>query len=240
MLDKRDFAPIGYQRINKTTGKEVAWGDIVKGYEYKKNEYVALSDADFKHANIKATETIDIDTFCDIAEIPPMYYDTPYYLRPGSKGQKVFRLLMKALQATNKAAVATFVMRGRQHLCVVTPQKDSLMLITLRFSDEILPTIVSESAPSIAASELDMAKKLIEQMSGRFKPEQFKDTYKADLKRRIQEKIKKRQVHVLETPEPAADRPKAEVIDLMAALKASLKRKSTGTNRAARSRSAQR
>jgi DNA end-binding protein Ku len=82
MLDSRDFAPVGYHRINKETGKEVDWGNIVKGYEFKKGQFVALSDADFRHANIKASETIAIDTFCEAAQIPSMYYEKPYYLSP--------------------------------------------------------------------------------------------------------------------------------------------------------------
>src|SRR6202020_3021200 len=88
-LDSRDFSPVGYQRVNKSTGKEVDWGHIVKGYEYKKGEFVALADADFKHANVKASETIQIDTFCDVAQIPSMYYEKPYYLCPAKGGDKV-------------------------------------------------------------------------------------------------------------------------------------------------------
>jgi DNA end-binding protein Ku len=229
MLDSRDFEPIGFRRVNKATGAEVDWGHIVKGFEYKKHEYVALSDADFKHANVKASETIDIDTFCDAADIPAFLYDTPYHLRPGKGGEKVFQLLRQALQQTGKVAVATFVMRGRQHLCVVTPQAGGLMLLTLRFADDVSPgpREAGGAAPRVSGAELTMAKKLIDQMSGPFRPGQFKDTYRADLKRRIQEKIRKKQVHVLEVAEPESRQPKAEVIDLMAALKASLQKRGT-------------
>jgi DNA end-binding protein Ku len=229
LLDSRDFSPVGYHRINKSTGKEVDWPHIVKGYEYEKGRYVALSDADFKHANIKASETIAIATFCEAEDIGPIYYDTPYYLVPSKGGRKVYSLLRQALKATKKVAVATFVMRGRQHLCAVEPNGESLMLITLRFSDELLPAArekASDSAdPAISAAELTMAKRLVAEMSGTFKPEQFKDTYRADLKRRIQDKIRKKQWHTIEVEKPVeTDRPKAQVIDLMAALKASLKR----------------
>ena len=139
MLDSRDFAPVGYHRVNKNTGKEVDWSHIVKGYEYKKGEFVALADADFKHANVKASETIEIDTFCDVAQIPAMYYDKPYYLAPSKGGDKVYSLLRQALEATDKVAVATFVMHQRQHLCAIAPHDSSLMLLTLRFADEVLP-----------------------------------------------------------------------------------------------------
>jgi DNA end-binding protein Ku len=246
LLDSRDFAPVGYQRINKTTGKEVDWGHIVKGYEYEKNQYVALTDEDFKHANVKATETIEIDTFTDAGGIPPMYFETPYYLAPKKGGEKVYSLLRQALQSSHKVAVATFVMRGRQHLCVVAPNEGALMLLTLRFANEVLPPAALENAAgnakaSVSAAELSMARKLVDQMSGAFKPAMFKDTYRADLLRRVQEKIRKKQTHSLETDEAVeTERPKAQVIDLMEALKNSLKKKGTATRTAAKKSSAAR
>ena len=223
MLDSRDFAPVGYRRVNKNTGKEVDWPHIVKGYEYKKGEYVALADADFKHANVKASETIQIDTFCDGAQIPAMYYDKPYYLAPAKGGEKVYSLLRQALQATDKVAVATFVMHQRQHLCAISPQGSSLMLLTLRFADEVLPAAEHKAAAKISTAELAMAKQLVQSMQGNFDAAKFKDTYRADLRRRVQEKIRNKETHSLEVEEPrSGERPKAQVIDLMAALKASL------------------
>src|SRR5450432_2517891 len=223
MLDNRDFAPVGYQRVNKKTGKEVDWAHIVKGYEYKKGDFVALSDADFKHANVEASETIEIDTFCDVSQIPAMFYEKPYYLAPAKGGDKVYSLLRHALEATNKVAVATFVMHQRQHLCAIAPQGPSLMLLTLRFADEVLPPAESKSTAKISSAELAMAKQLVQSMQGNFTASKFKDTYRADLKRRIQEKIRKKETHSLDVEEAANDdRPKAQVIDLMAALKASL------------------
>jgi DNA end-binding protein Ku len=238
-LDSRDFAPVGYQRINKSTGKAVEWQYIVKGYEYKKGEYVALSDADFKHANVKATETIQIDTFTHAADIPPAYFETPYYLAPAKGGQKVYALLREALRATHKVAVASFVMRGRQHLCAVAAMDDVLMLLTLRFANEILPPAAAAAkftakSGRLTAAELSMAKKLVEEMSGPWKPGAFKDTYRADLMRRIQEKIRRKQVHSLAADAvQAPERPKAQVIDLMEALKNSLKRRAPNRNPAA-------
>jgi DNA end-binding protein Ku len=238
LLDSRDFAPVGYQRINKTTGKEVDWAHIVKGYEYEKGQYVALSDADFRHANVKATETIEIRTFSDAAEIPAMYFETPYYLAPKKGGEKVYSLLRQALQSSGKVAVASFVMRGRQHLCAVAPNQDVLMLLTLRFPQEILPRVVIKGAggsgkSSVTSAELSMAKKLIEQMSGTFNPSAFEDSYRADLMSRVREKIRKKQTHSLDAdPTAAAERPKAQVIDLMEALKNSLKKKATAERNA--------
>lgn len=222
MLDSRDFSPIGYQHINKRTGKEVDWKHIVKGYEYKKGTYAVLTDADFKHANVKASETIQVETFCEATDIPYLYYEKPYYLAPAKGGAKVYSLLRQALSATGKAAVATFVMHQRQHLCAVAPSDSSLTLLTLRFPDEILPT-EQEASVKIASTELSMAKQLIEQMSGSFVPSHFKDTYHSDLRRRVQEKIRNKETHALDIEPPGeAERPKAEVIDLMDALKASL------------------
>ena len=225
MLDSRDFAPVGYQRVNKKTGKEVDWSHIVKGYEYKKGDYVALADADFKHANVKASETIEIDTFCDVSQIPAMYYEKPYYLAPAKGGDKVYTLLRQALASTGKVAIATFVMHQRQHLCAIAPQGPSLMLLTLRFADEILPASEHKTASKISPTELAMAKQLVQSMAGTFTATKFKDTYRADLKRRVQEKIQNKQTHSLDVAEPDRDkRPKAQVIDLMAALKASLQK----------------
>jgi DNA end-binding protein Ku len=224
MLDSRDFAPVGYHRVNKNTGKEVDWSHIVKGYEYKKGEFVALADADFKHANVKASETIEIDTFCDVTQIPAMYYDKPYYLAPTKGGDKVYSLLRQALEATDKVAVATFVMHQRQHLCAIAPHDSSLMLLTLRFADEVLPA-ETKPAGKISAAELAMAKQLVQSMEGKFSAGKFKDTYRSDLKRRVQEKIRNKETHSLDVEEPESEaRPRAQVIDLMAALKASLKK----------------
>jgi DNA end-binding protein Ku len=229
-LDSRDFSPVGYQRINKSTGKEVDWAHTVKGYEYEKGHYVALSDADFKHANVKAAETIEIANFTDLDQIPPMYFETPYYLSPQKGGQKVYALLRQALQSTKKAAVGTFVMRGRQHLCVIVANGELLVLITLRFANEVLAPAQARGAvesgkdKKATPAEVAMARKLIEQMSGPFRPAAFKDTYRADLMRRIEEKIRTKQTHAL-SEESAVERPKAQVIDLMEALRNSLKKK---------------
>lgn len=225
LLDSRDFAPVGYERVNKKTGKSVDWKDIVKGYEYQKGQYVALSEADFKHANPKASETIDIASFTNAADISPVFYANPYYLEPAKGGMRVYALLAEALRSSAKVAVATFVMRGRQHLCAIAAQEKKLMLIALRFAGEILPAVKQSSAETAAkpkAAELSMARKLIDEMTRDFKPQAFHDTYREDLMRRIRDKIKNGQTHELEA-EPKTARPKAEVVDLMAALKGSLK-----------------
>ena len=225
-LDRRDFSPVGYQRINKRTGKVVEWADIVKGYQYQKGEYVALSDEDFRQANVKATQTVDIQQFTEMANIPPGYFETPYFLAPGKGGAKVYALLREALKKAKKAAVATFVMRGRQHLALLYPEGKALMLNTMRFSEEIRSADdldLPEKTGGVAPKELAMAERLIDEMTAEWDPSQFKDTYSKDLLARIKEKIRNKETHELtaatKTREP---RQSAQVIDLMEVLKKSL------------------
>ena len=225
-LDRRDFSPVGYQRVNKRTGKVVEWADIVKGYQYKKGEYVALSDEDFRKANVKATQTIDIQQFTDAASIPPEYFETPYFLAPGKGGAKVYALLREALKKSKKVAVATLVMRGRQHLAMLHPNGNALMLNTLRFEEEIRAADdldLPGKAAGIAPKELAMAERLIDEMTGEWKPSQFKDTYSKDLLARVKEKIRNKETHQLTAAQKTREpRQSAQVIDLMEVLKKSL------------------
>jgi DNA end-binding protein Ku len=230
LLDRRDFAPIGYQRYNKHTGKVVDWGDIVKGYEYRKGQYVALTDEDFRQANVEASQTIDIVTFVERSDIPPEYFEMPYYLEPAEGGEKTYVLLREAMRGGSKAAIGSFVIRGRQHFCAILAHEKALMLNTLRFAEEMveardldIPGGTARGA-NLSTQELATAKLLVKEMTGSWNPHALKDTYRQDLMRRINEKIRKRQTHEL-TP-PAAEeeeRPSAEVIDLMAVLQKSLK-----------------
>jgi DNA end-binding protein Ku len=246
LLDSRDFAPVGYQRINKRTGKVVEWGDIVKGYEYKKGEYVALSDEDFRQANVKASQTIEITSFTNSADIAPEFYENPYYLVPTKGGEKGYALLREALLRTGKVAVGSVVMRGRQHFGVIGANKRVLLFNTLRFAAELRSLDDLDVAPpaskaaNVAPREVAMAEKLLEEMSAPWKPGEYHDTYREDLMRRIQDKVRKRQIHVLTPKEktPKEGQKSAEVIDLMAVLKKSLESRSAGAKRAAAPRSA--
>jgi DNA end-binding protein Ku len=245
LLDSRDFAPVGYQRINKRTGKVVEWGDIVKGYEYKKGEYVALSEEDFRQANVKASQTIEITSFTSSADIAPEYYENPYYLVPTKGGEKGYALLRETLLRTGKVAVGSIVMRGRQHFGVIGADKRVLLFNTLRFAAEIrslgdLDVAASTSkAADVSPKEVAMAEKLLEEMSAPWKPDEYHDTYREDLMRRIEEKVRKRQTHVLTPKEkaPKEGQKSAQVIDLMAILKKSLESRSAGAKSAATPRS---
>jgi DNA end-binding protein Ku len=228
MLDRRDFAPVGYKRYNKKTGAEVAWGDIVKGYEYEKGQYVVLSEEDFRRANVKASETIDIVLCVAATEIPPPLYETPYYLAPAGRGGKAYALLRDVLAESQRVAVAQFVMRGTPHLAAILPAGKGMVLNTLRYEDELrdmsgLELPAARSAPT--AKERALAKRLVDDMSGHFKPAAFHDTYHEDLMKRIHEKVKKGETHEITAPEAKGEgKPRsAEVIDLAALLADSLR-----------------
>src|SRR3954464_12012164 len=134
LLDKRDFAPVGYQRYNKSTGKVVDWNEGVKGSEYEKGEYVVLTDEDFRRANVEASRAIDIQAFVDRDAIAPYYFDTPYFLVPDKNGERVYALLREALEQSKKLAVATFVLRSRQHVAALMPVEKIIVLNMLRYS----------------------------------------------------------------------------------------------------------
>src|ERR671936_2935292 len=136
MLDRRDLAPVGYKRVNKASGKEVPWDDVVKGYEYEDDKYVVLSEEDFRRANPEAAKTVDIMAFVDLKDIPPQFFETPYYLAPGKRGEKAYALLRDALKKAGKAGIATVVIKTRQYLAAVYPQDGVLVMDTLRYADE--------------------------------------------------------------------------------------------------------
>ncbi|NYI01062.1 Ku protein [Cupriavidus plantarum] len=239
MLDKRDMAPIGYQRINKHTGKPVESDDIVKGYAYEKDEYVVLSDEDFKQANVEATQTVDIVSFVDAASIPPYYFETPYYLEPDKRGERGYALLHETMRRTGRAALAMVVLRNRQHLAALLVSGKALVLNTMRFADEVLPiedlALPKGGKQGASAREVDMAEKLVEDMTEDWAPEQYRDTYRDDLMAVIDAKIKSGNTHLL-TPasEDTAPATKgAKVIDMMALLRDSLGKRGKPGKRAA-------
>jgi DNA end-binding protein Ku len=169
-------------------------------------------------------------SFAERSDIPPEYFETPYYLEPAEGGEKTYALLREAMQGGSKVAIGSFVIRGRQHFCAILVQGRALMLNTLRFAEEIVPADEIDLPPAnarqakVTSQELAMARRLVDEMTGEWDPTAYRDTYRRDLMRRIKEKIRKRQTHVL-TPasEPEDERPSAEVIDLMAVLRRSLK-----------------
>jgi DNA end-binding protein Ku len=229
LLDRRDMAPIGYERINKRTGKAVAWDDIVKGYEYEDGRYVVMSDEDFRQANPKATQTVEILAFVDADSIEPRYFDTPYRLTPDKRGEKGYALLRETLKRAGKIGIAQVVIRTRQHLAALLPQDKFLMLQALRYADEILPDAELEEPPAslkaagVGAREIKMAEQLVADMTEPWKPQAYKDTFRNDLLARVKQKIKAGETELVTQPEKGGTKQEgAQVIDLMAALKRSI------------------
>jgi DNA end-binding protein Ku len=227
MLDKRNLAPVGYRRYNKENDKEVPWDDIVKGYEYEKGRYVVLSEADFKAANVEATQTVDILHFTEAGDLPFMLYETPYYLAPDKRGERGYALLCETLTQARKIAVAQVVIRTRQSLAVVAPFEDVLVLNTLRWPGDLrspkeldLPT----ARGSVNKNEMAMALKLVEEMTHPLDPSAYHDTYREDIMARVHAKIKAGETELI-TPEAKEPARKAEVIDLMSLLKRSVEQK---------------
>ena len=218
MLHKTDQAPIRYAKICSKEGKEVPFEEIVKGYEYTKGQFVVLSDEDFEAADSKKTSTIDIVEFADEDEIDVRYLDKPYYLEPGKGADKPYALLREALRQRNRLAVATFVLRQRGHLALIKTVGQVLVLNQMRFPADIKSAGGIKLPPKTAATEreLDMALKLVDQLTHPFIPEDFHDTYTEELQTRIDAKVKGKPA-----PSPEAA-PATPTQDLMAALIASL------------------
>jgi DNA end-binding protein Ku len=230
MLDKRDLQPVGYKRYNKTTGDEVAYEDIVKGYEWEDGHYVTLEKEDFKRANVEATQTVDIVGFIGANDIPPYYLESPYYLAPGKHGDKGYALLREVLERTGKVAIATVVIRTRQHTAVLYPRDNVLVLNTLRYASELRPARDLDvpkdlKDAKVQPNEIKMAERLIDDMSMKWKPEDYHDTYRDDLLKLIEEKAAGK---LKKAPKARAPR-EAEVIDFAALLEKSLaSRRKTG------------
>jgi DNA end-binding protein Ku len=192
-VDRRDHALIGYERVNKETRKPVAWGDIVKGYEIRKGEYVVVTDEDFEKANVQASRSIDIQDFVPAGSIEAAFFDRPYFLAPDKRGNKAYFVLRDVLARKGLAAVALVVIRTRQHLCAVSaPEGDFLALELLRFSHELRPAREVLGAPErpvkATAKESALAEQLIDQMVVDWDPGKYRDSYRDDLLAAIREK----------------------------------------------------
>ncbi|WP_312340814.1 non-homologous end joining protein Ku [Stutzerimonas nitrititolerans] len=232
-LDKRSMDRVGYKRINKTTGEEIDSENIVKGVEYEKGHYVVLSDEEIKAAHPKATQTVDIVSFVDAKDISFLYIDTPYYLTPDRRGEKVYALLRETLIETGKVGIANVVLRNKQHLAVVMPLGKALVMNTLRWADEVRGVEYLEMKDEalnadLNKRELDMAKRLVEDMSEDWDPTQFKDTFQDQIMELVETKAREGRLEAVGGPEEAVDRRSADVIDLTELLKRSLAAKPKG------------
>jgi DNA end-binding protein Ku len=246
MLDEKGLSRIKFRRVNADTGKEVPYERIVKGYEYKPGHYVVMNEGDFKKANPKATQTIDIEDFALLEDVDLLMFERPYYLVPQKGAEKGYFLLRQALADTKKVAVAKIVIRTKQHLCLIFPRGDYLILELLRFAHQVKE--VSEvnylkevnKRVSYTQKELKMAEDLIAGMTSKWKPEQYKDTYYSDLMKLIQAKVKQGKGKLVKEPkEEKLEPPTDNVVDLMPLLAKSLAaKKSTRTRKKAASKPA--
>jgi DNA end-binding protein Ku len=229
MLDSRNNKPVRYERVNSETGEEVPWKDIVKAYEYDKGSYVILDETDIKAAAPESHEAVEIETFVDADSISPVYFEKPYVLVPGKKAEKGYVLLRETLARTRKIGIARVVIRTREYLAAVMPDHDALIMVLLRYEQEIVDpadfNIPSKKASEyrVTDKELDMATQLIESMAGEWKPAEFRDEFRERLHAVIEKRLK--QKGVVNAPEPEAHQPEnaaTNVVDFMSLLKKSI------------------
>src|SRR2546429_5753190 len=237
LLRKTDLSPINYKRVAEKDGREVAWDEIVKGYEYEKGKFVILKDEDFQRVDIEATQTVDIQDFVDLEEIDPMFFYKPYYLEPQNWGDKAYALLRDALKDTNKVGVAKVVIKTRQYLAGVKPEDGALVLELMHFADELADPekLHVPKKMEVGKREMSMAKSLIDTMSSKWNPEKYKDDYREALMEVIEEKVEAGGKEIAEKPRKA---PKpTKVIDLVSVLQKSLEETGTKQKTTAKSRS---
>ncbi|MDQ3272443.1 MAG: Ku protein [Pseudomonadota bacterium] len=233
-LDKRSMDPVGYKRINKKTGKEITKENIVKGIAYEDGQYVVLSAEEIAGAYPKTTQTIEIESFVPNTDIPFVYLERPYYIAPINKGKKVYALLRDTLLKTQRVGIARVVIQTKQHLAVLVPSGPGLILNLLRWGADIrswedldLPAEGSKAA-GLSDKELSMAKQLVDDMTGKWQPEQFSDSFKDDIMALVKQKVKEGKIETVEQPgedEETAGRSGARIIDLTELLQRSLRNK---------------
>ena len=231
-LDKRDLAPVGYDKVRKDTGEHVDNDEIVRGFEVEKGRYVPLEEEDLDRLDIELTKTIDICDFVDLGEIDPIYFRKAYYLLPEEGAEKAYRLLVRALEETGKVGIAKVVIRSKQHLAALRPWEGVLVLETMYYADEVRQPERADGKVRVSKPEVEMAKSLVENLSAPFDPGKYDDTYRKELLGLLRAKAKGKAL-----PEPEREE-EGEVVDLMDALRASVerttkqqKRRSTGRKR---------
>jgi len=233
LLHAKDEAPVRYERVCQSEGKPVAWEDLVKGYEYAKGQFVVLTKDDFKTAAVEKTKTIDILDFVDPKEVDERYFETPYYLQAGKGADRAYALLREAIRDSGRIGIAKIILRDTQHLAALEAIGDALVLTMMRFSDELadLGEFSFPKKTEIRSSELKMARQLVDSLASDWNPDKYTDEYRDNLMRVINAKVKGKAPKLREmesTPQGA------EVVDLMARLRASLegrKASHAGTSR---------
>lgn len=234
MLDPSNLSPIGYKYYNKTSGKNVTRSQTVKAFEYKTGKYVIMTEADFKKANPKATQTIDIENFVKLEDIDPVFFEKAYYLLPNKGGNKGYALLSEALKKSKKVAIAKIVLHTKQHLVAIIPRGKFLLLELLHFAEDVkelqdLSVVKNEISDFKTKNpEIQMAEKLIANMTVSWKPSSYKDTYRMDIMKLVNRKVKAgKATEISNDFEEVAEVSSKNVLDLMPLLKKSLSRKKT-------------
>jgi DNA end-binding protein Ku len=215
---------IAQKRVDPSTGDEVAYDDIVKGFELTPDRYVVVEPGELETLQPKKTKTIEIEDFVELSDIDPIYYDHPYYLAPGTGGAKPYRLLVEAMRETDRVAIARVVIRSKEALVALRPTGDHVLgMSTMLFPDEVVdPDSIDEISATadveVTKRELDIAKQLVDSLAGPFDASKYHDTYRQEVLDLIERKAAGEEIAV----QPAAEEDEEPVPDLMAALKASL------------------
>jgi DNA end-binding protein Ku len=222
-IDSRSGSRIKYQKVSAADGSEVPSEAIVKGYELPSGEFVLINDDELAALDPEAVRTIDIEEFVDLADIDPIFYDNAYYLAPDKATVKPYALLAEAMERSQKVGIARFVMRGKQYLAAVRPKDGKLLLSTMVYADEVNATdnineLTSLDGVDVSDRELAMAEQLIESLSTEFNPDKFEDTYRMQVLDLIERKAAG-ETDLAPAPQPVS---KDKVVDLMAALEASV------------------
>ena len=221
-LHGADNARIQQKRVCSADGEEVPYEDIVKGYEIGPDRYVVIEPGELDALAPEKTRTIDIEDFVELADIDPIYYDHAYYLVPGPGGAKPYRLLLDAMRASGKVAIARVVLRSKEQLVAIRPMEGVLAMTTMNFADEVVPTDRLDELPGdeikTTKRELDVAQQLVESLAGPFEPDKYHDTYREAVLEMIERKAAGEEIAV----QPPPEEPATEAPDLMSALKASL------------------
>jgi DNA end-binding protein Ku len=222
-IDANTGARIKMQRVSSKTGEEVPFEQIVKGYELSPDRYVLVEPQELDALDPESSHSIDIEEFVDLAEIDPIFFDAAYYVAPGKAAEKPYALLAKAMEEQGKVALARFVMRTKQYLAAVRAKEGMLLLSTMVYPDEVvppeqLPELESVDSVKVNDKEVAMAAQLIDSLSADFEPERFKDTYREQ----VLDLIERKASGATEVVEAAPAASEEQVVDLMAALEASV------------------
>ncbi|HZX81018.1 MAG TPA: Ku protein [Lysobacter sp.] len=235
MLDSRNNSPVRYERVNAETGEEVPWKEIVKAYEFSKDNYVVLQPEDIERAATENHETIAIEAFVDAESIPLAYLEKPYILVPGKKAEKGYVLLREVLKKNGRVGIGRVVIRTREYLCMLVPEGDALMLMLMRFPQELVDVAEYElpagsaRAWHVTPREMEMAEMLMESMTGEWTPADYKDEFRERLSEVIKKRIKQKETAHIEDEREDEGEEATNVVDFMALLKKSLEGKGGGS-----------